>query len=220
MTCSGCHAPRSAHFCAAYARSFTPLYSRSSLARSGLKSDPSTHLSPRVRIIVLTHPGTSRKAFTWQPAVERNLCCSASVRTLTPALLTLYAVSPGGIVMPCLEPVFTTTAGSACSIMCGTNARPPRKTPHRLVSRIVRHRSACSYGPHRLFDWIAALFISRCTFPKALKAATCAARTSASRRQSHCCTRTSASPAPAAMHSSRTEAASAVSMSASMTFMP
>ena len=65
-------------------------------------------------------------AATLQPAVERSVCCSASVSALTPALLTLYAVSPGGIVIPCLLPVFTTTAGSPCSSMCGTKHIPPK----------------------------------------------------------------------------------------------
>ena len=50
-------------------------------------------------IIVIVQPGTSRNAFTLQPSRERSECWRPSVRTFTPALLTLYAVSPGGMVI-------------------------------------------------------------------------------------------------------------------------
>jgi hypothetical protein len=47
----------------------------------------------------------------------RSVCANPSVSTFTPALVTLYAVLPGGQVIPCLEPVLTIAAGVPWSII-------------------------------------------------------------------------------------------------------
>mmetsp|Transcript_7278 Transcript_7278/g.19054 ORF Transcript_7278/g.19054 Transcript_7278/m.19054 type:complete len:226 (-) Transcript_7278:51-728(-) len=169
-------------------------------------------------IFVAVNPGTSRNAFTLQPGMLRNVCCIFSVSTLTPALLTLYATSPGGEVMPCLLPVLTTTHGQSCSIIEGTNASPPQYTPHRLVSRILRHRSGCSKVPHCPFVCMAALFIRKCTAPNLANASSLSATTCDSLRQSQVTDRTSVHFAPAATSSRRT--LSHDSISASSTFIP
>ena len=54
---------------------------------------------------------------------------------MTPALETLYAVSPGGIVMPCFEPVLTTTAGSPCAIMVRVSGRVRVRVRARVAVR-------------------------------------------------------------------------------------
>ena len=171
-------------------------------------------------ILVAVKPGTRRKALTLQSGVLRSACCSASVSTLTPALLTLYAASPGGHVMPCFEPVLTTTHGQPCWIIDGTKARPPLMTPHRFVSRILCQRSACMYGEHWPLVCTAALFISRCTAPNLANASHLRATSCSSRRQSQVQQSTSVHLAPAASASRRTPSSSLVSMSASKILIP
>ena len=57
---------------------------------------------PRAVSSVKTKPGIKRCALSWQSVLLRRSCCSASVNAFTPALATLYAGSPGGVVIPWL----------------------------------------------------------------------------------------------------------------------
>ena len=87
----------------------------------------------RAIIPVYVKPGIRRCAVTRQPGRLRSVWARPSVRAFTADLLTLYAVSPGGCVMPCFEPVLMTRPGSPLSAMAGTKACTPCSTPKKLT---------------------------------------------------------------------------------------
>ena len=86
-------------------------------------------------------PGTSRWAVTLPDVFSRSVCARPSVNDFTPDLLTLYAVSPGGCVMPCLEPVLITSPGLSPSTMAGTKRCTPCMTPIRFTPSTRRQPS-------------------------------------------------------------------------------
>ncbi len=73
-----------------------------------------------------------------RPSVASISWASASASTLSPALLTLYAVSPGGVVMPCFEPVNTTAQGWPAATIPGTKAWTPEQVVDFLLPAMAR----------------------------------------------------------------------------------
>mmetsp|Transcript_4747 Transcript_4747/g.19355 ORF Transcript_4747/g.19355 Transcript_4747/m.19355 type:complete len:200 (-) Transcript_4747:144-743(-) len=98
-------------------------------------------------IEVLTHPGMRSAARIVSGHVVRSSCSRPSVYALRAALLTLYAKLPGGMVMPCLEPVLTTSPFSPLARMRGTKARQPWMGPNVLTPSVARYRDAGARAP-------------------------------------------------------------------------
>ena len=96
--------------------------------RGHLKSAPSTHLSPRVRTIVLTQPGTSRKALTLQPALERRRgLCRGSCATGRGAHTGRSGCWYG--------PRRCSSAGAPCRMPCTHSACAARTCSSRVQSQ-------------------------------------------------------------------------------------
>src|SRR5712672_848118 len=99
---------------------------------SGTQEPGGLAVLPRRVMPVNVEPGTNRCAVIRQPSTLRNAWASPSVRTFTPALDMLYAVYPGGQVMPCFEPVLMIAQGLPWSIIAWVKLCTPLITPQRL----------------------------------------------------------------------------------------
>lgn len=84
---------------------------------------------------VKVHPGTSRCTLVLESRRSKLRC---SARDLIAALEELYAAFPGGLVMPCLDPVMTIADGIEDFLAwnAGTKVLRPFTTPKRFVSKI------------------------------------------------------------------------------------
>ena len=131
------------------------------------------------------------------------------MKTFTPALDMLYAGLPGGVVMPCFDPVLITIPGRPRAIIPGTKVWVPKITPQRLVPMIFFQASS---GPKTPVPGpMPALFISTSAPPKRSPTAASSACRSASRLTSVSIAITASAPPGAA---SATAAAAASSRSA------
>jgi hypothetical protein len=77
----------------------------------------------------------------------------------------LYAVSPGGQVIPCFDPVLMMAQGVRWSIIAWVKLCTPLMTPNRLTFSTRRQPSGLSNGPPP--GDVPALFISTATSPNA-----------------------------------------------------
>mmetsp|Transcript_4546 Transcript_4546/g.6118 ORF Transcript_4546/g.6118 Transcript_4546/m.6118 type:complete len:232 (-) Transcript_4546:28-723(-) len=118
-------------------------------------------------ILVLVHPGTSNAERNLPPFSSLSFissCSSPSVYVFTIDLDTLYARFPGGMVIPCFEPVFTISPSIPPSFIIGTNAIHPYITPIPLTLTTLSKLVTSLNAPPP--TCVAALLNKKCTVPK------------------------------------------------------
>src|SRR5688572_10367071 len=110
-----------------------------------------------------TYAGHSTETPTCESRSRRSWCSDSDSAT-TACLVTLYAPEPGGEIRPDTEAVLTIWP-SSCAIRCGTKARTPCTTPHRLTPRI-HCQSATVFSHTAPSGETPALLHTTCTPPR------------------------------------------------------
>jgi cytochrome P450 len=115
------------------------------------------------KIPVRTQPGITTETWTGTRASATSWCRVSDSAT-TACLLATYALWKGSVVTPPTDATFATMLGVPRSIIRGTNARTPWKTPSRLTA-ISRRHSSGSISQIRPPHSTPALLTNRRTLP-------------------------------------------------------